>query len=366
MRLLNNKKHKKNNMMLGLAFAGSSLLLMSQTSMAQQTECNRECLIDISRQVLVSMKQKDSSHLPLARWYAFTENGAPSAPGMSSLWRTVTDFKNPGMGQFVVDPKTGQVFVVAEVLEGPSSAVFFGRLKVENKQLTELELYISRSKGESGQVFDPKGLEHLPVAWTTPVPDALKVSRDELTRLGGSVFNKKLGSPEGSKSCELVEMGGRVVEDPEALKAIMPKDDLSHRQIVGGVSVPCTAPDRPEDLQARLIVDEEQGVSVSLGVVPGVVFGSFITPGLESTFVPKAMAAGFERLPQKMRDPNTAKSGSTGVAYVPVIRTFPASMAVAEMTKFHGKTIEGVQRYLHIQPIGSGSPWVKDEATSQR
>lgn len=339
----------------------AAALLLSQGAWAVQP-CDRQCMVDISTQVLQSMKDKSSQHLPLARWYAFTENGAPSAPGMSSLWRTVTDFRKPGMGQYVVDPATGQIFVVAELLEGPSSAVFFGRLKVEDRRLTELELYVSRSKGDSGQVFDPKGLEHLPSAWTTPLPAAQRPSREQLSHLGATVLDSSLGSPGGDPRCELVEMGGRVVEDPEALKAIMPADDLSQRKVAGGVSVPCTAPDRPGDPRARVIVDQEQGVSVSLGIVPGQVYGSFITPGLESTFVPLAMSAGFERLPQKVRDPNSVK----GAPQVPVIRTLPASMTVAEMTKFNGNTIVGVQRYLHIQPTGSGSPWVAEQTTTQR
>lgn len=354
------RSHKNKMHLIKTLFAGS--LLLSGNTWAADQACDRQCLIDISNQVLVSMKNRDSAQLPLARWYGFTENGSPSAPGMSSLWRTVTDFKRPGTGQYVVDPSTGQIFVVAELFEGTSSAVFFGRLKVHDRRLTELELYVSRSKGESGQVFDPSGLEHLPEAWTTPLAPAELPGPKQLARLGATVMNRALGSPEGDKRCELVEMGGRVVEDPEALKAIMPGDDLSGRTVPGGVSVPCTAPDRPSDLRARIINDHEQGVSVSLGIVPGQVYSSFITPGLESTFVPLEMTAGFERLPTKVRDPNVLE----GNPPVPVLRKFPASMAVAEMTKFKGNTIIGVQRYLHIQPVGSGSPWTEDGTAVQR
>ena len=342
-----------------LALLAAAVIPQSQAASA----CDRSCLREIAIGVLDSMQAKDASRLPLARHYAMTENGAPVSPVMASLWRTVTGYRKPGDGQWVIDPASGQVFVVAHIEEGPSPAVFFGRFKVSDRRIDELELYVSRSKGESGQLFSPDALDRLPSAWGAAVSTAQLPSRADLTQVGRSVFDRSAGNPSGAHTCELVEMGGRVIEDPEALKVIMQQDagDLSHRQSEGGVSVPCTASDRPEDSRARVIVDVEQGVTVSLGVVEGVVFPSFITQGLESTFVPKAMTAGWERLPKAVHDPNgaasEAKHARSGLAYVPMLRSMPASMAVAEMTRFYDGQIQGVQRYLHIQPVSGGSPW---------
>jgi hypothetical protein len=41
-----------------------------------------------------------------------------------------------------------------------------------------------------------------------------------------------------------------------------------------------------------------------------------------------------------------------------VIRVQPATQAVAEMTKYYGNRIQGVQRYMEMQPVGGGSIWV--------
>jgi hypothetical protein len=354
--MLDMKKRKSFLVTCAAALAAVYLPYATHATPAQDTTCDRACLKDLAHQVLVSMTKHDAGSLPLARWYAATENGSPAAPGMLSLWRTVTRFRDPD--QYVLDPSSGQVFFLAEIFEGDSPAVFFGRLKVEKRHLAELELYISRAKGESGLQFDPDGLFHLPVAWTTPVPGGQKATREELTRVARSVFDHSMGTPAGSPHCELVEMGGRVVENPVALKAILTdKTDLTQRAVKGGMTVPCTASDRPQDKHARVIVDEEQGVAVSLGIIPGLVYPSFIDPASQSTFVPKDMAAGFERLPKQMRDPN-ASDQDTGAAYTPVIRVEPSTQAVAELTKFYGNQVQGVQRYMEMQPVGGGSIWV--------
>ncbi|PWC24053.1 hypothetical protein [Brenneria nigrifluens] len=355
---------KKKNFILTLCL-GSNLLAFPLLSPAGTPtgDCDRHCLKAIALQVLTSMKEHNSESLPLARSYLLTENGTPVSPVMSTLWRTVTDFKPLGPGQEAIDPATGQIVVITEVREGDSPSVFYGRLKVEDRHLTELELYISRSKGESGQLFAPHELDNLPQAWRYEVPAKDKAGREELTRVAYSVFDKSYGNPPGSKSCELVEMGGRVIEDPDALKLITQADapDLSHRATEGGVSVPCTVSDRPEDKQARVVVDVQQGVAASFGIVPGVVFPSFITPGLESTFVPADSSAGWKRLPADIHDPNGTPRQSRhkhgDLPYVPVLKTMPASMQTVEVVKFYGGKIEGVQRYMHMQSVGSGSVW---------
>ncbi|MFT4190634.1 MAG: hypothetical protein QM617_03800 [Comamonas sp.] len=354
-----------------LALAAAALfggLLLGTASHAAPQACDRACLQELAHEVLVSMKNHKPGDLPLARFYRLTENGAPMAPIMSSLWRNVTDFKDPGPGQYVIDVAAGQVFVVAHVYEGPGDAIFFGRLAVVDRKLSELELYVSRSKGESGQLFDPSGLDDLPVAWSRPLAPEARVSRAELDSVARSMLDRRYRQPEGSRQCELVEMGGRVIEDPEALKAIMKDDapDLSQRQLKGGVSVPCTASDRPEDRQVRVLIDEEAGATVSLGVVPGTVYPSFINPGLESTFVPTDMAAGWKRLPAEIHDPNGTTRQPRGTTYVPVFQALPSSMAVAEMTKYQDGKIVGLQRYLHMQPTGAGSPWTAPATPASR
>jgi len=95
-----------------------SLVCAAGSLPAQEKACDRNCLKGLAHQVLVSMTKHDSAVLPLARWYILTENNRPIAPKMSVLWRTITSFKEPAAGQYVMDVPAGQVFVMATVLEG--------------------------------------------------------------------------------------------------------------------------------------------------------------------------------------------------------------------------------------------------------
>jgi hypothetical protein len=332
---------------------------------AQDQACDRSCLKDLAHQVLVSMAKHDASTLPLARWYILTENNRPSAPRMTALWRTITEFKEPAANQYIIDVPAGQVFVIVEVIEGNLPSLLWGRFKVENKKISELEIFLARAKSDSGLQFDPEGLSHLPAVWTTPVPEAQRATREQLTRIAQSVFNTKYGTPDIAKECEQVEEGALVVENPDALKVLaagVPNElltrEVKNSKVKGGVSIPCgLAQDRPQDDRARILVDEEQGVAMAFAPVVGVEYSSFLTPGDETTFVPDAMKSEWLNLPAKMHDPNSSDLDPSKQSYVPVSRSWPAVLATTEIIKFYGNKIQGQLRLMEMQPVGSGSPW---------
>lgn len=352
---------KRKTLILAALFSCS----LSYAAVPEDTDlAEREQLKKTMLQVLDSMKQRNAQQLKLSPVYAATENGAPVSPVMSTLWKNITDYKVPNTGQWVIDEKNRQVFVTAKIFEGKQPAVLFGRIKVSPQEtLDELEFYVSRSKGESGQLFDPNGLDNLPAEWRTTVAKDQLPSRDVLLKVGQSVFDSSKGTFEGSANCKLVEMGGVVIEDPEALKIIMGHDapDLSHRKESHGVSVPCTSSLRPQDANARVIVDTQQGISVSMATVNGMVFPSFITPRLESTFVPNEMLKGWQDLPSQVHNPNgtrnQAKYAYGTLAYVPQLKAMPASMETFEITRYYDGKVQGVQRYMHMHPTGGAAPW---------
>ena len=306
------------------------------------------------------MTKHDPAVLPLARWYILTENNRPIAPKMSVLWRTITGFKEPAAGQYVIDVSAGQVFVMATVMEGTMPSLLWGRLKEENGKISELELYLARSQADSGLQFDPEGLSHMPAVWNTPVPAAQRATRQELTRVAKSIFNTKYGSFEPAKECEQVENGKLVVENPDALK-VLSNGALkagATRALKGGVAIPCgESADRPQDERARILVDEEQGIAIGFAPVVGAEYSSFLTPGAETTFVPDAMKTEWMNLPGKMHDPNSGEAAAGQKSYVPVSRSWPAVLATTEMVKFYGGKIQGQHRLMEMQPVGSGSPW---------
>ena len=327
---------------------------------AQDKVCDRSCLKNLAHQVLVSMTKHDASVLPLARWYTVTENNRPSAPGMTSFWRTITDIQEPV--QYIIDTPNGQVFVIAGVLEGKMPDLLWGRLKVENGKISEMELYIARAKSDSGLQFNPEGMSSLPDGWTAPIPAGQKVSREELTRIAQSIFSLKYGTPAPSEDCILVENGKQVIESDEALKVLAegaPPGALDGiKKTSEGDIVPCGLPvDRPEDAHAQMIVDEEQGIAIASGVVPGIEYSSFCTKGNETTFVPTAMNSEWVHLPAKMHDPNPAGLDPSQQSYVPVSRSWPTVVYTTEVLKYYGGKVHGEHRLEEMQPVGSGSLW---------
>lgn len=353
---------QKSILLTALFSCSLSFAAVPTTSDSSEREQLKKSMIN----VLDSMKQRNAQHLNLSPVYASTENGSPVSPVMSTLWKNITDYSMPKTGQWVIDEKNRQVFVTAKVYEGNQPAVLFGRIKVSQQQtLDELEFYLSRSKGESGQLFDPNGLDNLPEEWQATVPKNKLPSRELLMTVGQSVFDSSKGNFVGGTNCKLVEMGGVVIEDPEALKIIMGHDapDLTSRKESHGVSVPCTSSLRPQDPKARVIVDTQQGISVSMATVNGMVFPSFITPRLESTFVPNDMLKGWQDLPTQVHNPNgtrdQAKYAYGTLTYVPQLKAMPASMEAFEITRYYDGQVQGVQRYMHMHPTGGVAPWAQ-------
>ncbi|MFF5148075.1 hypothetical protein ACFY6U_51680 [Streptomyces sp. NPDC013157] len=356
---------------------------------------DRERLKSLADLLLESMAKRDATLLPLARTYAMTKNNGPSSPGMADIWRTVTGYKAPADFQYVIDTPAQQVFVTAEVDEGGVPALLWGRLKAEDELITEIELYMCRSNGDSGFMFDPTGLRNMPKEWTASVPDAQKASRERLTEIARCVFDPGLGTPETSQEGYLVENGERVMGDitvekmrellPWATKEMfarverehaLPKeydkpgyasllpDKSRHAELIGlGCDLMA---DRPADDHARILVDEVQGIVVSLGMVPGHTYPSFYWwyPILETAFVPESMLLDNQSRRENADsdpsfDPNVGRDLS--LPYIPLSKPVPAVLSTAEVYRFFDGRIQGEHRLMQIQPAGSTSPWTVGE-----
>ena len=113
-----------------------------------------------------SMTERDYTMLPLTDTYIATENSQGASLPIMSFWRTVTGLNF--IGQIIQDKEQGQVFVTANLNENGMPSVFFGRLKIENEKISELELYIDRSRADSGFVLLPDEMNKHPRGWTSP------------------------------------------------------------------------------------------------------------------------------------------------------------------------------------------------------
>ncbi|HVL90229.1 MAG TPA: hypothetical protein VM841_08355, partial [Actinomycetota bacterium] len=111
------------------------------------TGCDRACLEGFVDRYLDALVARDPARLPLAANVRFTENGVRLNVG-DAQWKTVI-----GKGSyrlFVTDPEAGQVTFIGTVVEeartpGGSPTAIALRLKVENRQIAEIETLMIRS-----------------------------------------------------------------------------------------------------------------------------------------------------------------------------------------------------------------------------
>jgi hypothetical protein len=335
-----------------------SLLGSATSASAAATACDRACLKGFAEQLLESIVARDPTRLPLAHEYAATENSIPSALSLMVIWRTVTAAKDR---YYVIDPTSGQVFLIATLREGPNDTLLFGRMRVERGLVSEVELYTNRSRGQGGFQFDAAGPSHFPAAWTVAVPPERRASRAALLLAGRSIFDTSVAAPEASSSCVVMENGKVVAENPDVLKAIGPpatgepkeaENKVSAVNPDGTVPVPCgNPPNRPTDKNARTtIIDEERGVVVSMAVVHGVAEPYLVTNPTESAFVPNALLQPYADMLKKQQ--------SSGQFKAAALRPMAASAAVSEVHRIYDGKLQGLHLLVNLGAPGSSSPWV--------
>jgi hypothetical protein len=193
------------------------LLSMIATGCSQQTDspqsgspktisqpCDRACLEGFVEQYLDAAIAHDPKLLPLASNVKFTENGQrlvlPDAH-----WKIMT-----GKGKyrlFVTDPEAGQVACMATIREEGRTkegkpAVMNLRLKVENRQITEIESLVVRPQipmgppGGAAPAFSfpnpADSLEKLGVPhhlYLEAIPPAERMSREDLIKTANMYFS---------------------------------------------------------------------------------------------------------------------------------------------------------------------------------
>ena len=332
---------------LAVLLIGSTLLCAQ--SRAAAPSCDRPCLTGFADKLVASIVAHDPTNLPLSPVYAATENSVPSALGMMVIWRTATAAKSR---YDVIDPESAQVFLITTISEGPNDTLLFGRLKIRGNLIAEIELYTNRSRGQGGFQFDPDGPAHFPTAWTIPIGPERRASRAQLLEAGRSIFDTSVPAPDVAPGCVIMENGKVVAENPEVLEHIGPTQNNPAVNPDGTVSVPCgNPPNRPTDKQARTtIIDEEQGVVVSLAVVNGIAEPYVITHPTESAFVPDALLQPYVAMLKKQQ--------ASGKFMDPAIREMSATAVTAELHRIYDGKLQGLHLLVNLGAPGSRSPWV--------
>lgn len=135
--------------------AGRAAAAASVTASAA-TACDRECLRSHVTQILWSFVKHDVSGLPVAPTLRVTEDAVEKPLKDVALVRSVTAMR--GYRQDFIDERTGMAGAHVVVEESGAPILLVVRIKVENNQLTELELVPTRSRAD-GLIFNLDGLK---------------------------------------------------------------------------------------------------------------------------------------------------------------------------------------------------------------
>jgi len=339
----------KRNTRLALAgLMAAALGGMAGGAAAQSNaNCDRACLKGLADKVLDSMPARAPHKLPLAPEYAATENSIPTVPHMMVAWQTVTGIKDRF---YIIDPVSQQLFMIASVAEGPSTTLLYGRIKAQGGRVAELELFETRSRGQSGFQYSGNAVKNMPKEWTAKVGRERLPSRDALLQQGRAVFDTGLTGLAGAPDCVLMESGKVVAENPDVAKAVA--EMTTKRNADGSVPIPCGVPPlRPTDPQARVdIVDEEQGIVVAQAVVQGVTEAYLAITPAESAYVPDEILEPYHAMMAGLR--NSGKNTS------PLLKTMRASAAAIEIHRIYDNKLQGQILLTNLGAPGAHSPWV--------
>jgi hypothetical protein len=121
---------------------GSLFVLAAGAAPASaQAACDRACLRTMLDQYLNAVIKHDPTAAPLVVGFRQTENAINTRPP-KGVWKSVTALGDVQRRYF--DPVTGQAAFFGTVMEGSSAAIVTVRVRVENRQITEVEWYLAR------------------------------------------------------------------------------------------------------------------------------------------------------------------------------------------------------------------------------
>ncbi|KAK7433055.1 hypothetical protein QQZ08_000528 [Neonectria magnoliae] len=302
------------------------------------SDCDRECMTAMATQILNIMVAHDPNSLPLAQFYRATENLHPAAVDMMTLWRTVTKIGPPSL--LAIDTTNGTAYFSLAISEGndTTKAVLRARIKFVDRQLTELELFINRSRGDHGFAFSAAEVTTNYAPLMSPPANRTKASRETLWALSEALFATSSSfSVAIADECQFTEAGGKIIDTGT---------------YSNGSSTPfsCTWPDsHPTDSNARvgLIIDEELGFVVTSGIIPGQVFPYANV----SAFIPNSMSA-----PQQVQEAWIEELKAQ--ADVSMLSPTGATGDTLEVLQYYNDELQAMQVNVYLSVPNMTSPWL--------
>lgn len=197
------------------------------TTTSRAASCDRACLEGWVDRYFAAVIADDPSAVPLAPNVRFTENGQVLPVG-EGLWKSMK-----GVGKYrlaVADDDAAQIALITTLVEDHADpaqatpALLALRLKVADGRITEIEQVIERNAMTAQRV---EALGAPRAAFSTPIPSAERMSRDDLIATANQYFtgmqrNDGKGDYPFHESCDRIENGGRSTNVPTALGETRP------------------------------------------------------------------------------------------------------------------------------------------------
>jgi hypothetical protein len=196
------------------AFIGGLIFL---APIHAQPPCDRACLESTVDQYMDALVAHDPKLLALSPKLKNTENGQRLDPG-DGFWRTAT--AKGAYRLFVDDPDSGQVAFLGTMKEANIPVTVAIRLKIDNRQIYEIELFVVRtglSSGNGAPQLDKLGSPN--ALFLTPIPAADRASRADLIKTANLYFaglekNDGKGNYPFTDDCERLEDGQQTTHNP--------------------------------------------------------------------------------------------------------------------------------------------------------
>jgi hypothetical protein len=214
--------------------------------------CGHDCLAEFAERFLYGLTHHDASAVPLAPNVRYTENGAPLAIG-DALWATAQ-----GLGDnklVFTDPASGGIQLYAAVVESGLPSMLAARLKVEHRQITEIETSVLRRNADDAAMAS--FAVDRPI-WHQQVAANRKVSRQALIDIADSYFD---GITQGrgditpfDPQCTRFENGGQMTLRENPPNPVMGMS--CHDQFAAGMLVIVTSVSH----RRYLVVDEDNQI----------------------------------------------------------------------------------------------------------
>lgn len=293
-------------------------------------------MTDIVTQILDSMVAHNPHSLPLASSYKATENSHPAALSMMTSWRTIESTGEPSL--LAIDVTNGTAYFALDVSEGNfhNQSVLRGRVTVSNRQITELELFINRYRGDHGFSFNATELPTNYATLMSPPANRTKPTRDELMYLSAALFGEFNSTVDSSSTCQFTEIGWRVI-------------DRGNYGNASAEPLGCSWPaEHPTDANARigLVVDEELGFVVQSGMIPGKVY--HYAKDI-SAFIPDSLNA-----PQVAQEQYISEVEGQ----FPILETFAATGETLEVLQYYDGLLQAMQINVYLNGPNMTSAWL--------